>query len=326
MDPRPLTIWCNAQFSEDARRILEAGTRGHRLIQSTGEVSVLAAGGRDPRLDEADIAFGQPEAGQCARSEKLRWVAVTSAGFARYDNEPFREALRRRGAALTNASSVFAEPCAQHALAMMLALGRRLPAANAEQLGERRWLYAELRSESRLLTGETVLMLGFGAIGRRLAELLAPFRMKVFAVRRKTYSEAGVHVIPEERLSSVIAEADHVINILPENESTRNYVNARRLSWCKRGARFYNIGRGTTVDQHALIEVLASGKLDAAYLDVTEPEPLPPSHPLWTAKNCHITPHTAGGRHDQDEVLVRHFLGNLAVFESGGGDFTDRVI
>jgi phosphoglycerate dehydrogenase-like enzyme len=80
------------------------------------------------------------------------------------------------------------------------------------------------------------------------------------------------------------------------------------------------------VDQHALIEVLASGKLGAAYLDVTEPEPLPPSHPLWTAKNCHITPHTAGGRHDQDEVLVRHFLGNLAAFESGGGDFTDRVI
>jgi len=328
MAKQPLTIWCNAQFSAEAERILKEGTRGHRLVRAAGEASVLAAGGEDAALDAADVAFGQPDAGQCARSAALKWVEVTSAGYTRYDNEPFREAMRRRAAVFTNASSVFSEPCAQHALAMMLALGRRLPGALDEQRGERRWLYSELRSESRLMVGETVLMLGFGAIGRRLAELLAPFRMKIFAVRRKAYSEAGVHVISEERVSSVIAEADHVINILPDNESTRNYVNARRLGWCKRGAKFYNIGRGTTVDQNALIEALESGRLGAAYLDVTEPEPLPPSHALWTTKNCHITPHTAGGRSDQDETLVRHFLKNLAAFEQGAdaGEFTDRVI
>jgi phosphoglycerate dehydrogenase-like enzyme len=319
-----LTIWCNAQFSEAATRLLIDGTRGHRLIQTAGSASVLAAGGEDPALDTAEVAFGQPDAGQCMRNGKLRWVEVTSAGYTRYDNEPFREALRRRGAMFTNASSVFSEPCAQHALAMILALGRQLPGAQREQLGERRWLYTELRRDSRLLSGETVLMLGFGAIGRRLAELLAPFHMRIFAVRRRVYSESGVHIIPEEKLSSVIAEADHVINVLPDNESTLNYVNARRLGWCKRGAKFYNIGRGTTVDQQALIEALESGRLGAAYLDVTEPEPLPPSHPLWTAKNCHITPHTAGGRHDQDEMLVRHFLKNLAAFERVLGGATSR--
>ncbi|ATC64189.1 dehydrogenase [Nibricoccus aquaticus] len=328
MAGKSLTIWCNAQFSADAERILKEGTRKHRLVRAAGAASVLTAGGEDSALESADIAFGQPDAGQCVRSENLKWIEVTSAGYTRYDNEPFREELRRRGAVFTNASSVFSEPCAQHALAMMLALGRRLPGALDEQRGERRWLFSELRSESRLMAGETVLMLGFGAIGRRLAELLAPFRMKIFAVRRKAYSEAGVHVISEERVSSVIAEADHVINILPDNESTRNYVNARRLSWCKRGAKFYNIGRGTTVDQGALIEALESGKLGAAYLDVMEPEPLPPSHPLWTTRNCHITPHTAGGRSDQDETLVRHFLKNLAAFETGAGagEFADRVI
>ena len=324
----PLTIWSNAQFSEAATALLREGLRGHRLIQAAGDASVLSAGGADAALESADVAFGQPDADQCAASATLKWVAVTSAGYTRYDNEAFREAMRRRGAVFTNASSVFAEPCAQHALAMMLALGRRLPGALDEQRGERRWLYTELRSESRLMTGETVLMLGFGAIGRRLAELLAPFRMKVFAVRRKAYSEPGVHVISEERVSSVLAEADHVINILPDNESTRNYVNARRLGWCKRGAKFYNIGRGTTVDQAALIEALETGGLGAAYLDVTEPEPLPPSHPLWAARNCIITPHTAGGRHDQDETLVRHFLKNLTAFEAGGvkGEFVDRVM
>jgi phosphoglycerate dehydrogenase-like enzyme len=195
MAAQSLTIWCNAQFSEAAERILKEGTRGHRLVRTAGDASVLAAGGEDPALEEADVAFGQPDAGQCARSARLKWIEVTSAGYTRYDNEAFREAMRRSGIVFTNSSSVFAEPCAQHALAMMLALGRRLPGALDEQRGERRWLYSELRSESRLLVGETVLMLGFGAIGRRLAELLAPFRMKLFAVRRKAYSEAGVHLI-----------------------------------------------------------------------------------------------------------------------------------
>jgi phosphoglycerate dehydrogenase-like enzyme len=322
-----LTIWCNALLDERAREFLREGTRGHRLEFATKSGSAfVGGGGDDPVLAGADIAFGQPDDGPCARSERLRWIALTSAGYTRYDHEFFREAIRRRGAALTNASSVFAESCAQHVLAQMLALGRQLPGALREQWGERGWRYTELRRESRLLTGETVLMLGFGAIGRRLAELLAPFRMKLFAVRRKTYSEAGVHIIAEERLSAVIAEADHVINLLPDNESTRNYVNARRLGWCKRGAKFYNVGRGTTVDQNALIEALESGRLGAAYLDVMEPEPLPADHALWSAPNCFLTPHTAGGRHDQNETLVRHFLKNLEAFQRGDlGALQDRV-
>ena len=325
-----LTIWCNAKFSDAATQLLVEGVRPHQLVfAASGSASVLDAGAQNPALDAADVAFGQPHAGQCQRNARLKWISVTSAGYTRYDFEEFRDALRNRHAAFTNASSVFAEPCAQHALAMMLTLGRQLLPAYREQLGERSWRYEENRAASRMLNGETALMLGFGAIGRRLAELLAPLQMRLFAVRRRAYSEPGVHIISEERLSSVIATADHVINILPENESTRNYVNARRLGWCKRGAKFYNIGRGTTVDQNALIEALESGRLGAAYLDVADPEPLPPSHRLWSAPNCFITPHTAGGRHDQDEMLVRHFLKNLAEFERGpvgGNGMTDRVV
>ena len=313
-----LTIWCNARFTDAATRALETGSAGHRLVWAQERLaSVLTPGKPDPRLSEADVAFGQPDAAQCLEVPRLRWIEVTTAGYTRYDRPEFSEEIRRRGAAFSNASSVFGEACAQHALAMMLAFGRQLLPAHAEQLGERAWRYAELRRDCRLLTGETVLMLGYGAIGRQLSALLAPFRMKLFAVRRRVYSEAGVHIIPEEKVSSVLATADHIVNILPENESTRNYVNARRLGWIKPGARFYNVGRGSTVDQHALIEALESGRLGGAYLDVMEPEPLPPSHPLWSAPRCYITPHAAGGRHDQDEALVRHFLANLRAFESG---------
>lgn len=328
MTPRPakLTIWCNAKFSDAVMRRLEEGTRAHHLVYAaTASTSVLAAGRPDPALERADVAFGQPDPNQCLALPNLRWVEVTTGGYTRYDTPEFREGFAARGAVFSNVSTVFADPCAQHVLGMMLALGRQLLPSYRDQLGERPWQYEQRRYDSRLLTGQTVLMLGYGAIGRRLAELLAPFDMKLLAVRRQTRSERGVRIIAEESVSSALEIADHVVNILPDNPSTRNYVNARRLSCCKPGARFYNVGRGTTVDERALLEALQSGRLGAAYLDVFETEPLPPSHPLWSAPNCFITPHTGGGHHDQDERIVEHFLKNLAAFSSGG-TLVDRIV
>lgn len=323
-----LTIWCNTKFAEPAaqRFLAAAGARGHRLVFSaSSNASVLDAGRSDPALAAADVAFGQPAVEDCLRHERLRWIELSTAGYTRYDTEEFKDALRARGAIMTNASGVFADSCAQHVLAMMLAIGRQLPQSLRDQLTDQSWHYTERRYDSRLLTGQTVLLLGYGAIGRRLAGLLAPFRVTLLALRRQTRSERAVRVVPLEAISSALADADHVVNILPENEATRGFVNTRRLACCKRGARFYNVGRGTTVDQNALLEALQSGRLGAAYLDVTDPEPLPPEHPLWTAPGCFITPHTAGGRHDQDDALVDHFLANLAAFERGT-TMTDRVV
>ncbi len=321
-----MTIWCNAKFSDADTRLLTEGTRAHRLMFSANmSTAVLAAGKPDPLLAEADIAFGQPDAAQCLANPRLRWVEITTAGYTRFDTPEFLEAFRDRGARFTSASSVFADSCAQHVLAMMLALGRRLLPSYREQMSDRSWHYDERRYESRLLTGQTVLLLGFGTIGRRLAELLAPFGMTLIAVRRQIRSERGVRIIPEENVSSALGQADHVVNILPDNASTRNYVNARRLACCKPGARFYNVGRGTTVDEGALLEALRSGRLSEAYLDVFDTEPLPTSHPFWSAPHCYVTPHTAGGRHDQDTAIVNHFLHNLAAFENGG-TMVDRVV
>ncbi len=322
----PFTIWTNARFPDDDTRLLVEGTRAHRLVfAAAASASVLDAGKPDPELAKADIAFGQPDAAQCLALDRLRWVEVTTAGYTRYDTPEFRETFRARGAVFSNASEVFADPCAQHVLAMMLALGRRLLPSYRDQIGSRDWAYAQRRYDSRLLTGQTVLMLGYGAIGRRLAELLAPYRMKLIAVRRQTRSERGVRIIPEEHVSTALAEADHVVNLLPDNASTRNYVNARRLSCLKPGARFYNVGRGSTVDERALVDALRSGRIDEAYLDVFETEPLPRDHPFWELSNCFITPHTAGGRRDQDTAIVRHFLRNLAAFERGE-PMVDRIV
>ena len=321
-----LTIWCNAKFSDADTQLLADGTRGHTLVfAKETSASVLDAGRPDPQLATADIACGQPHPTHCIDSKKLRWVEVTTAGYTRYDTPEFQEAFRARGATFSNVSEVFADPCAQHVLAMILALGRQLLPSHRDQLGDHSWHYAERRYDSRLLTGQSVLMLGFGAIGRRLAQLLAPFGMSLTAVRRQTRSEVGVRVIPEESVSSALAQADHVVNILPDNASTRNYVNARRLACFKPGARFYNVGRGSTVDERALLDALRSGRIGDAYLDVFETEPLPVDSPFWTLPNCFITPHTAGGRHDQDSAIVKHFVRNLAAFQQGGA-MVDRIV
>ncbi len=322
-----LTIWCNSALSASAEHLLATGLADHRLIfAEQRSASVLVAGKGDAGLEKADVVFGQPDAGECLRLKRIKWVAVTSAGYGRYETPEFLETFRERGSVFTTSSTVFAEPCAQHVLAMMLALGRQLLASHAEQLGGKQWKFFEHRAASVLLNGQTVLLLGYGTIARRLTELLAPFGVKLYAVRRKTHSERGVHIIAEDRVTAVLAEADHIVNLLPDNEASRNYVNARRLGACKPGARFYNIGRGTTVDEGALVQALESGRLGAAYLDVFAEEPLPPSSRLWTTPNCFITPHTAGGRSDQDLALVKHFLANLDAFMRGGDGMLDRVV
>jgi phosphoglycerate dehydrogenase-like enzyme len=114
--------------------------------------------------------------------------------------------------------------------------------------------------------------------------------------------------------AAALAGAHHVIDVLPASASTDRWFDAARFAACRPGAVFYNVGRGTTVDQEALRAALLAGQLGAAYLDVTTPEPLPPDHPLWTTPNCFISPHLAGGHHDEAERLVQHFLENLRRF------------
>jgi phosphoglycerate dehydrogenase-like enzyme len=116
-----------------------------------------------------------------------------------------------------------------------------------------------------------------------------------------------------------------VVNILPDSPATRGFFDSDRFSQFKPGAVFYNIGRGTTVHQEALLKALRSERLHAAWLDVTEPEPLPDSHPLRSERNCFITPHLAGGHQNEAGTLVRHFLANLNRFLRGE-PLLDRVM
>src|SRR6185312_7422608 len=181
----PLTIWCNAKFPEPAVAELKAGIANHRLLLPQAlNASNLAAGQADPLLAQADIALGQPDPDQVIALPNVRWTHLTTAGYTRYDTEPFRTAMKKRGSILTNSSMVYDEPCAEHLMAMLMAVCRRLPQCFDDQVNKQSWHAAEHRRQCRLLETQTVLILGFGAIARRLVELLAPFKMNILAIRR----------------------------------------------------------------------------------------------------------------------------------------------
>jgi phosphoglycerate dehydrogenase-like enzyme len=287
--------------------------------------NLVAAPSDDSLVNDCEIAFGQPSPEDVEQSLKLRLICLSSAGYTRYDTAGFREVCQRKSIVVCNASGVYDEPCAQHALAMILSTIRQLSGAYASQLSNRGWPYLPLRSKSDILGPKsTVLLVGYGAIARRLAELLAPFRAHVIAFRRTVRGDENVMTRPIGELDQYLPTGDHVVNILPASSETANYFDAERLSRFKRGGHFYNIGRGDTVDQSALVAALHSGVIGSAYLDVTSPEPLPRDHPLWIAPNCFITPHTAGGTDDEAERQIAHFAENLKRFERGDR-LADRI-
>jgi phosphoglycerate dehydrogenase-like enzyme len=321
----PLTIWCNAKLPQMDLDHLRQSMAPHRLVLSTGgPTSNLHPGQPDPALATADVALGQPDPQQVIDSPGVKWVHLTSAGYTRYDTDAFRAAIRARGGALTNSSSVYDAPCAEHALSMILALARRLPECLDDQRGKRRWLGDGVRRDAVLLEGQRILIYGYGAIGRRLAEMLLPLRMDVTGVRRRTDGKEPVPLVTPDAADGLLPTADHVMNILPLSDHTAKFFDAGRLAKLSPTARFYNIGRGGTVDQAALTAALSAGKIAGAYLDVTDPEPLPPTDPLWTLPNCWVTPHSAGGHSTEFRRLVEHFLGNLRRF-SAGESVVDRV-
>jgi len=330
--PKTLSIWVNTKLTTAAAEQLAAGVVPHKLLIAERSAGNLTAGSHDPLLAQADVAFGQPDPKQVVDCSGLKWIHLSSAGYTRYDRGDVKTALASRKAILTNSSSVFNAPCAEHVAAFMLAQARQLPAAILNQAGVRNgssmpraWISPTIRSESKLLMHQTAMIVGFGAIGKHLAAVLLALKMNVLAIRRQPHGDEMVPTHGVDEVDRLLPTVDHVINILPASKSTDGFFTAERIASMKPGSVFYNIGRGATVDQQALIIALQEKRLAAAYLDVTDPEPLPPEHPLWLAPNCHITPHTAGGHADEFERAVRHFLGNLRRYEKDE-PLLDRVM
>jgi phosphoglycerate dehydrogenase-like enzyme len=321
-----LRIFADFTAPDDVLNLLREGTAGHQLVFAQSPIaSVLAKGQPDPQFAGVDVAFGQPDLRGIEEAAQLKWIHISSSGITRYDNPKFRALMAQRGIAVSNSAAVYSEACAVHALSFILAQARKLPLALRTRVAGGTEPWHQLRGACRTLDGEAVLIVGYGAIGARLVELLRPFDLQVSAYRRKARGDETVPVVTADQLPRALNQADHVVNILPESAETRHFFDSARFAAIKPGASFCNIGRGATVNQSALLAALRSGRIGAAWLDVTEPEPLPEGHPLWAEPNCFITPHVAGGHLDEAKTLVRHFLKNLDRFVRGE-PLLDRVM
>src|SRR6516162_3960075 len=201
MQAKTLKVFSDLTADEETLMLLRRGVAPHKLVfPSEPAISVLSTSGPDPALAEADIAFGQPDAAGVLQAPRLRWLQVSSAGYTRYDTPEFRQAAAERKLMVTNSSTVYAEPCAEHVLAFMLAQARRLPEALRTGGGASSVSSLELRKSSTLLQGQSVLIVGFGSIARHLVELLRPLGMQIVVLRRKSSGDEGVPVVTSEHL------------------------------------------------------------------------------------------------------------------------------
>jgi phosphoglycerate dehydrogenase-like enzyme len=257
------------------------------------------------RIGEADVLVisGLWRNGLLDRAAKLRFIQAIGAGTDQFP----RDELATRGIRLASARGVNARAVAEHAMALVLALSRRLPEARDNQ-ARRVWrgMIGDLSRREDELGGKTLLVIGIGDIGGRLARLAKAFDMRVVGLRRDPSLGSGkadaVH--PMSALKSVLPDADFVVLTCPLTEETENLIDAEALGHMKSSAYLVNVARGRVVDEAALIEALAARRIAGAGLDVTAEEPLAPSSPLWGMEHVLVTPHTAGEtRHYEDNVI-----------------------
>lgn len=213
-------------------------------------------------------------------------------------------------------------PVAEHALGMILALLRNFPLA-VQNAVRHVWAVGhdgamKLRANDGRITtldGAKVTIWGYGSIGSTLAPLVRALGADVTGVARTAGERDGVRVVDDSGLADVLAETDVLVMILPNHPSTANAMDAERFAQLKEGAVLVNVGRGSTVDEDALVEALESGRLAGAALDVTATEPLPADSPLWDQPTLLITPHVAGGRPQHAGELLAH---NIEAVRTGG--------
>ncbi|MCL2742488.1 MAG: D-2-hydroxyacid dehydrogenase [Planctomycetaceae bacterium] len=250
------------------------------------------------------------------KKNRLKWIQSSAAGM---DWCLVPEVIES-DITITTCSGVLADQVAEHTLALILSWMRSLPLFLKEQSDKSTPDYRRfLRHPTRDLTDAAVGIIGFGGVGRRLAEVLAAFRTKTLAVdlfpteKTKFVSE----LLPPEKLDEVLPLCDVVILCLPLNSQTRGMFNAEKFALMRPNAPFVNVARGGLVNTDDLVAALKTKQIAGAVADVTSPEPLPSEHPLWDFPNVIITPHVAGQFHRRFDDVVDIFSANVKRFKAG---------
>jgi D-2-hydroxyacid dehydrogenase (NADP+) len=255
----------------------------------------------------------------------LAFIQSISAGTDQYD----RAALGSAGIRLASAQGVNADAVAQHAMALILALTRQLHLARDNQ-AKRHWrgMISDLAKREDELGGKTLLVVGLGRIGTRLATLANAFGMRTLATRRdlSTVNDAVVEVFAPERLLELLPQADIVALTCPLTPQTERLIGAQALALMKPSALLINVARGRVVDEPALVDALAARRIAAAGIDCALEEPLPATSPLWGLDNALITPHTAGETRRYEDNVLDLLMENLGRIWRGEPQLLNQVV
>ncbi len=262
---------------------------------------------------EATVILGWPRPADLSRCENLRWMQSMWAGTDEY----VTAGTLPQGIVLTNSAGANSQSVAEHMLASLLALYRRLPESRDHQ-NEGKWVDV---GKMKSICGATVLVVGAGHVGSCFAGLCKALGAGTVGLKRTvTGPVAGFDRVDTiDRLDELLPQADVVALCLPNSGSTTGLMDARRLGLMREDAVLLNAGRGNVIDHQALMDTLNGGRLWGAALDVTDPEPLPDGHPLWSTPRLLITPHVAGGLRLEvtRENCVRMALENLKRYVNG---------
>lgn len=289
---------------------------GERLASDFPQLEIVlrdSYDGVEEHLRDADVLFTislRPD--QFVVARKLRWIHAPTAAVHQF---MFAE-LVASDVVLTNSTEVHGPVVAEHVIALMFALAKKLPWALAFQQ-KHVWAQEAIWSAGahpRELAGATLGLIGIGSIGRRVAQMAHALKMRVIAVREHTEKGCppGVErVFAPAALNEMLSESDFVVMAAPLIDATQELMNAARLVIMKPDAYLINVGRGAQVDEAALADALRTRRIAGAALDVFEHEPLPADSPLWDLDNLLITPHTAGLTEKLWHRHYEHFSGNL---------------
>jgi D-2-hydroxyacid dehydrogenase (NADP+) len=264
------------------------------------------------RLQDADVLVvsGLWRNEFVARFPRLAYIQSISAGLDQYS----KETIKGAGIRLASAQGVNERAVAEHAMGLILASARKIPMARDNQAA-RKWrgLISDLTQREDELGGKTVVIVGMGRIGSRLATLAKAFDMRVIGVKRDVASGIGKAdlVVPHKELRSALGQADFVVLTCPLTPETENLLDADAIGAMRASAYLINVARGPVVNEEALIDALETGRIAGAAIDCARQEPLPESSRLWAVPNLLITPHSAGETRKYEDNVIDILMENL---------------
>ena len=249
-----------------------------------------------------------------SHAKRLKWIHFVTSGI----DGPVRAGGFPDGVVVTNSAGLRAAHLSEHVFGMLLFLNRRMRAIEAARQ-TRSWIRDDIWRDIITLSGKTIAIIGMGAIGQAVAAKAKAFNMRVIGVSRAFSAGGAVDAVyPREQINEALAQADVVLLSIPSETETIGFMDAGKLAAMKSSAYLLNVSRGDVVDEPALIEILRSGGIQAAGLDVTMIEPNPPESPLWGMENVLITPHVGGaGAGQNEDAMLEMFAENLRLHLKG---------